>query len=439
MIDSFLFVGLPYLAIAVAVVGTVYRTRYARLGYTSRSSQFLESRKLLWGSVPWHVGILLVLLGHAVAFLFPGAWRAVVARPAALIALETVGFALALLSLVGLGILAVRRITGARLQAVTSAIDIVVLVLLLGQVALGILVAVSLRWGSAWSTGTTTPYLWSILLLRPDPATIADLSVLVKAHIVGAWLFLAVLPFSKLVHLLAVPWQYVLRAPQKVVWNNPRRAELAAMFQARGDARREFIRGAAGVAAGGALLSGGAAVTLLRYFLGGRAANAEGTELLETKLERLEATAEQKQLELERRRSEFILVAKLADLKDTVGTYFIDYQMRPALAFRGEDGLPRLISAKCTHLGCTVSSQVDANGKILCPCHVSYFDVKTGQTNANSPAKAPLPLLGWVVMDDGGQVVASQAPGSAPSGRLDPARLCQYGVYIARRHERSVS
>src|SRR5690606_33228982 len=101
---------------------------------------------------------------------------------------------------------------------------------------------------------------------------------------------------------------------------------------------------------------------------------------------------------------------------------FTDYQMRPALAFKDENGLPLLISAKCTHLGCTVASTI-SNGQILCPCHVSWFDVKTGKPSPGAPAKSPLPRIGWVLMDGQGKTVASQSPSGELSGEIDLAQV----------------
>jgi nitrate reductase gamma subunit len=52
MIDTFLLVGLPYLALVVAVVGAVLRLRQRGYSVSARSSQFLEAPRLLWGSAP---------------------------------------------------------------------------------------------------------------------------------------------------------------------------------------------------------------------------------------------------------------------------------------------------------------------------------------------------------------------------------------------------
>ena len=128
-------------------------------------------------------------------------------------------------------------------------------------------------------------------------------------------------------------------------------------------------------------------------------------------------------------------MAKLRDLDPKKGRYFIDYQMRAALAFRGDDGLPLLISAKCTHLGCTVASELDNQGRILCPCHVSYFDVKPGRPNSGAPAKDPLPHIAWVLMDSNGTIVAGRGADGATHGKVDPAAAQAFDVCITKREE----
>jgi Rieske Fe-S protein len=95
------------------------------------------------------------------------------------------------------------------------------------------------------------------------------------------------------------------------------------------------------------------------------------------------------------------------------------------------------VSAKCTHLGCTVASTLDSQGRLLCPCHISYFDLKTGQPNAGSPAKAPLPHLGWVIRDAGGNILAARGPEGGVEGGADPSGLASGAVYIAKRYEES--
>lgn len=435
MIQSFLLVGLPYAAVLVCVLGSIWRFRSKRFSYSALSSQFLEDRQLLWGSGPWHVGIFVVLAGHAVAFLVPGVWASLVSNRAFLIGVEVVGMAAAFLAIFGLAILALRRLRNGRVQAVTTTVDLAVLGILLVQVVLGLLTAVMHRWGASWSTGTAAPYLWSLVTLQPDPALVADLPPLVQAHMALAWVLLLLVPFSRLVHLFSIPILYVFRAPLVFVWANPRRFERATAFVERIEARRYFLRATTGLAAGGSLLAVGTFDQLVHFFFGPRMTEGESAALMEKKLDRLEQNAAQKKLELERSRQGYIRVAKMSELSAKKGRYFVDYEMRPSLAFLGEDGLPVLRSAKCTHLGCTVGSDVDAQGRILCPCHVSYFDVKTGRPNDGAPAKDPLPAIGWVLMDADLNIVASRTPDGEVHGTPDAAQLGQLDVYIAKRQE----
>ncbi len=435
MFEHFLFIGLPYIAVSVMVLGSIYRYRVQRFTYSALSSQFLESNQLRWGSLAWHLGILIIAVGHLIPIIAPGLWQAFTSIPVFLITVEVLGVIAAFLAFVGLAVLLVRRCVSARVSAVTSTADLLLLLLLIAQVLAGITVATSARWGAAWSASTTTPYLWSLAALQPKPEYIAGLPPVVKFHLVLAWIILLIIPFTRLVHVFSVPVTYLWRAPQKVVWTtrqlirNPVQAAQNAV-----DSRRYFLQGAMGTAAAALLLSVGMLEKLGQFFRGARMSTAQEAELLQKKQERLELAAAERHLEIERLQNPYILVAQLAELSDKDGRYFTDYQMRPALAFRDESGLPLLISAKCTHLGCTVASTIN-NGRILCPCHISWFDVKTGKPTPGAPAKVPLPRIGWVLMDPQGNLVASQSPSGEVTGKVDLAQGGGYGVYIAKQFE----
>ncbi len=435
MTDTLLFIVLPYLAVFACIFGSIYRIKKEPLTYSSLSSQFLENHGLMWGSLPWHLGILLILLAHLFAFLFPGFWQTITSNQILLLAIEAIGFSLSILCLIGLVILSIRRLTSPRIQAVTTPMDLLVIALLLAQVGLGAAIAIHCKWGSAWCSGTTTPYLWSLLLFQPNLNFIEDLPVLVKAHITCAWLFILIIPFSRLVHLFAVPIEYLFRPPQNVVWNNSRKTSKVSSTFVKEETRRHFLSAGLGIGFGAFLLSIGAFNKVFNFFFGPRLSKAEETELMEVRLAHLESTVDQRKLELERQASNYILIAQMKDLNPTSGKYFIDYQMQPAIAFKGKDGYPLLISAKCTHLGCTVGNKVDAQGRILCPCHVSYFNIETGQPNAEAPAKAPLGHLPWVIMNDHGEIMASRNQNGQTSCSVQPDALASGRVYISKRLE----
>ena len=223
MLDNLFYIIFPYAAITLAIVVTVQRYLKRGFTYSSLSSQFLESDELFYGSVPWHIGILVVLLGHVIGFAIPRQVLWFNGVPARLYILETTALLFGLLALVGIVSLIVRRFTSARIRAVTSWMDVVVLLVLLVQVVLGVYTAVFYRWGSSWYATSAVPYLRSLFTLQPDLKMIAPLPMAVKAHILNAFIFLAILPFSRLVHMLVVPVQYLWRPYQLVIWNGDRR------------------------------------------------------------------------------------------------------------------------------------------------------------------------------------------------------------------------
>ena len=91
MLDNLFYIILPYAAITLAIVITVQRYLKRGFTYSSLSSQFLESDELFYGSVPWHIGILVVLLGHVIGFAIPRQVLWFNGVPARLYILETTG------------------------------------------------------------------------------------------------------------------------------------------------------------------------------------------------------------------------------------------------------------------------------------------------------------------------------------------------------------
>lgn len=223
MLDNLFYIIFPYAAFTLAIVVTVQRYFKRGFTYSSLSSQFLESDELFYGSVPWHIGIMVVLMGHVIGFAIPRQVLWFNGVPARLYVLEATGLLFGLLALVGIVSLIVRRFTSPRIRAVTSWMDVIVLLVLLVQVVLGVYTAVFYRWGSSWYATSAVPYLRSLFTLQPDLKMIAPLPLAVKLHILNAYVFLAILPFSRLVHMLVVPIHYLWRPYQLVIWNGDRR------------------------------------------------------------------------------------------------------------------------------------------------------------------------------------------------------------------------
>lgn len=197
--------------------------------------------------------------------------------------------------------------------------------------------------------------------------------------------------------------------------------------------KRAFVKAACGLGASLFLLSLGSLEKFLRFFTKQDLTKEQQEQILSEKIQRLKQTTEEQELQLERLSKDYIKVGELDSLSPIKGIYFIDYLMRPALAFSDDDGLPIVISAKCTHLGCTVGQNADPQGQILCPCHLSRFNIKTGVPVPGSPAKLPLPRLGWSLMDAKGSTLLTQDPHGKLDGTIDMDKLAGSSLYILRK------
>ena len=219
--NEMLFVVFPYAAFALLVVVSIARWRLHQFTVSSMSSQLLESRRLFWGSIPFHWGLTLILIGHLAALIIPRSFELWNSVPLQLLLLEITGMALGLWALFGIVVLIARRIQVPRIRSVTTTMDAVVLGVILAQIVTGLLIAIGYRWGSFWGTSVFVPYVRSLLTFSPRPELVAALPVILKLHVLSFFVFVVIFPFSRLVHIVTLPLNYLTRPWQKVIRNAP--------------------------------------------------------------------------------------------------------------------------------------------------------------------------------------------------------------------------
>ena len=115
------------------------------------------------------------------------------------------------------------------LKRVTFASDWVLLYLLVLQTASGSISRTFMRWGSSWYLHTAVPYLYSLLTFNPQIEYVADFPLVFKLHVAGAFLIVALLPFTKLVHLLFFPFDFLMDPPILYRWRSTRIAFLVVI------------------------------------------------------------------------------------------------------------------------------------------------------------------------------------------------------------------
>lgn len=216
--DILMFAALPYVAVFTLLLVSIQRYRSQSFTFSSLSTQLLENKRHFWAMVPFHYGILAVFAGHLLAFLMPRAILSWNSAPMRLYLLEVTGLACAVLTLVGLIAMIVRRFTNSKLRVVSTPADVILYALLVVQVVSGIAIAVIHPWGSSWFAASLTPYLRSLFTFNPDISYIVGMPMLIKLHIINAFLVVGFFPFTRLVHILVIPNPYLWRKPQVVRW-----------------------------------------------------------------------------------------------------------------------------------------------------------------------------------------------------------------------------
>lgn len=219
-LHTLLFGYAPYVALTVFLAGSLIRFDREQYTWRSGSSQMLRKQSLQLGSNLFHVGILLLFMGHFFGLLTPpevyhafglsvGAkqWLAIIA-----------GSVFGTVCFIGLTLLLHRRLTDPRIRKTSSPMDLVILAVLWVQLVLGL---ATIPASIAHSDGGTMLALadWAqrIVTFRAGAAeAIADVGMVYKLHLVLGMVMVLLFPFSRLVHIWSAPVWYLGRRYQVV-------------------------------------------------------------------------------------------------------------------------------------------------------------------------------------------------------------------------------
>lgn len=215
-LDILLWVALPYVTIAVFVTGTLWRYRYDKFGWTTRSSQIYEGRLIRIASPVFHIGILAVLVGHIVGLLIPEQWTDALGISENMYHVMAVGigFFAGALTLFGIVMLIYRRRTTGPVFAATTRNDKTMYVFLVAAILLGLLTTMvgSGVLGSGYNYRlTVSPWFRSIFLLHPEPALMAQAPLSFQVHAIAGLAVFIIWPFTRLVHAFSAPIGYLFR------------------------------------------------------------------------------------------------------------------------------------------------------------------------------------------------------------------------------------
>ena len=207
----------PYFCLLIMIVGTIYRYQADQLRWTSKSSELLEKKLLILGSVSFHIGILFVFIGHVLGLLVPIEVYNTLGISSELYhgAAIVIGGASGVVALFGISILLYRRIAVECVRMDTDISDYVSDVLLWIVILLGVIFTLgyNLVNGAYEYRDTVGPWIRSIVTLHPDVALMAGVPLVLQLHIVLAFLLFGISPFTRLIHIYSFPFAYLTRAP----------------------------------------------------------------------------------------------------------------------------------------------------------------------------------------------------------------------------------
>ena len=217
---TFLWIILPYICLTSFALGHVWRYRYDKFGWTSRSSELYEKKILAWASPLFHFGMLGVIGGHVVGLLVPESWTNAlgISEHTYHLVAVALGTIAGIATVTGLVLLIYRRRTTPSVFRVTTVSDKVMYVLLGTVIGLGLVNTLGVNlFGLGGHAGgynyRTTVAAWfrDVLLLHPSIAQMSGVPWSFQAHAVVAFLLFAVWPFTRLVHVFAAPVGYAYR------------------------------------------------------------------------------------------------------------------------------------------------------------------------------------------------------------------------------------
>ncbi len=211
----------PYIALAVLAIGSIIRFDREPYTWTSKSSQLLRRKQLMWGSVLFHVGVLIIFFGHLVGLLTPIQvfdTIGITHGQKQILAIVAGGVA-GVFSLIGALLLLHRRLFDPRIRKTSRFSDIAILILLTLQLMLGLAtIPLSMQHLDGSEMVKFMSWAQSIFTFQPGAADyIADANWIFKTHLILGLTIFLVFPFTRLVHMLSAPIWYLPRRGWQIV------------------------------------------------------------------------------------------------------------------------------------------------------------------------------------------------------------------------------
>ena len=202
--DTALFGLYPYICLTVFLLGSLIRFDRDQYTWKSDSSQLLKAGQLRLGSNLFHVGVLFLLFGHLGGLLTPHfLYEPFVSAGTKQLVAMTAGGIAGVLGFIGVTVLLHRRLSEPRIRINSKPSDILLLVLLWLQLALGLAtIPLSAQHLDGSMMMKLAEWAQRIVTFRGGAAELlAEVGWVFKLHLFLGMSIFFIFPFTRLVHV----------------------------------------------------------------------------------------------------------------------------------------------------------------------------------------------------------------------------------------------
>lgn len=215
MLNQFVWIIYPYLCLAIFVIGHIARYKYDQFSWTAKSSEMIEKKQLKWGSLLFHLGIIPVFFGHVVGLLIPANWLEAIGVNNHIyhIGAVYIGSVFGIITLIGMLLLTLRRLSIKNVRRLSSFSDIFVnlvllIILIMGCYSTLVNNAIQPEFDYRQTIAICFRHLF---MFSPNADLMLNVPWSFKLHILLGFTVFACWPFTRLVHVWSVPLSYMNR------------------------------------------------------------------------------------------------------------------------------------------------------------------------------------------------------------------------------------
>ena len=203
-LDNFLFGLYPYIALTVFLLGSLIRFDRDQYTWKSDSSQLLKAGQLRVGSNLFHIGVLFLFFGHFFGMLTPHfLYESFISAGNKQVMAMVSGGVAGVLGFIGVTVLLHRRLFEPRIRINSKTSDIVLLVLLWLQLALGLAtIPLSAQHLDGSMMMKLAGWAQTIVTFQAGaPELLAEAGWIFKLHMFLGMSIFFIFPFTRLVHV----------------------------------------------------------------------------------------------------------------------------------------------------------------------------------------------------------------------------------------------